>query len=162
MQLRQLIIRQSLLPIRDRISVSARSILTTVDGAGLILGEENETLNDMAYNGAREDHLRFVFDVGAGNRKVAELRFWTRECEALKDDLKSGARHPNFTFENALQEIIGVREYISRGELGVQWRLSSNLLTDLIRDGALSLTGNRLLRATLENFLRKRWIGGAQ
>jgi hypothetical protein len=161
--------RQALLPIRSILS-SARCVLVPTEVAADILGEENEVVNDLAFDGSKPDHLRFVFDIGLSDKR-SELRFWKTEIVELRlsgtANNGSGTATPlapatcrRFTIRNAIAEILGAREYISRGELGIQWRISSNHLTNLIRDGDLkSPNGARLPRPDLENFLLKRWIG---
>lgn len=140
--------RQAVLPLR----VSARAVLSGIEFAHNVFGQDNESIIDRYMDGSREDHIRFVFNMSAG-RQVQEPRFWNTEILA-PDSVKK------FTITEAIAAILGARESFSRAEIGIQWSLSSNLLTDLIRSGQLkSPNGGRLQRPDLEAFLLSRWTG---
>lgn len=139
---------QPQLPLR----VSARAVLSGIEFAHNVFGEDNESIIARVDNALHPAHLRFVFDMSAGDRQVRELRFWNTEIIA-PESIKG------LTIHQAIQEILGGRDASRRAEIGIQWSLSSNHLTRLVRSGDLVETGNRLLRATLENFLLRRWIG---
>jgi hypothetical protein len=159
------IIRQAVLPLR----ISSRAVLSGIELPHNIFGQDNETIASRYLDATCPDHIRFVFNVGLGDRR-SEPRFWNTEILALSqhDHIRDGAPpvnsvlHPKFTIRHAIAEILGARESFNRAEIGIQWSLSSNLLTDLIRANTLKQTGARMLRPDLEQFLLSRWSGNRE
>lgn len=106
-------------------------------------------------------HIRFAFDLslagsnahGESNASRRELRYWTTE-------VLDGPSVAGYTIDEAIAAILGARETFSRGYLEIQWVIGATHIGNLVREKELTETGNRFLRASLINFLKRRWSGG--
>lgn len=137
---------------------SARTTLVDVQAVRAIRGIDAETVIAMLDNALHPGHLKFVFDLGQAGSPVRPaatrrrcLRFWIAEIVAPEFTAR-------LTIDEALDSIIGARETWRRGEVEMQWVASAQQISKLIRNGELAEEGNRILGASLRNFLRRRWI----
>ena len=143
------------------IEVSARTVLVGMEFARAKFGVDDDSVLAMVDNAVHPKHLRFVFDLSCGEGRIRELRFWAREIERPE----SCAR---LNIEMAINQILGSRAFFRRGDLVVQWIVTRPHVSKLIHSDELAETGNRFMRATLQKFLRSRWIatpttnGGSQ
>jgi len=112
------------------------------------------------------EHGRLIWvwntSIGAGARR--ELRFWSRE-------INDPASVVSFKLDAVIHAAVPFRSHVSGQHDGLRaWefrhllRLSKPTLTGLREELGISGTGRNLFipRAGIEQFLRRRWIGGAK
>jgi hypothetical protein len=137
------------------LKIKSRIALVGLDSARGAIGLDAESVIAMKDSG----QLKCVFNVACNpdDARRQELRFFVPELIAHTHETPFP-----FSIDEVIADILGAREMLRRSELEIEWIISHVHVMRLIRDGHLQETGNRLLRSTVENFLRKRWIGGAQ
>lgn len=137
------------------LKLSARTVMADLQTVRAVKGLDAESIVAMVDNAFHPERLRFVFDVGCGAKGAArELRFWATEIIAPEFTAK-------FKIDEAVASILGARETFRRSEIEMQWIVSAQHISNLIKSGALVEEGNRLLSTSLKNFLRRRWISAA-
>lgn len=143
-------------PTAILMTIAQRAVMLRMDSVETFRGVNPVKVNGMIDTG----ELRWVWDFNNGTGKLRDLRFLA--LEVILPDLTK-----QFTLENALATILGEqRKNFGSGEIVRRLRLSRVSLHYLHRDGHLPGTGTgrqmNISRATLETYLRRRWIGGGQ
>jgi hypothetical protein len=133
-------------------SVSTRAVLVNIEAVRSVFGVAAETVLDRVDDATREDHLRWVFNLSAGDGYRRELRFWVREIIAPETCTRLG-------LGKVVDIILGKREQFRRGELEIEWVCNHKTISALLSTKALCLHGTTVPRHALDNFLRTRWIG---
>src|SRR5579859_1754612 len=134
------------------VTVSARAVLVDIQAVRSLFGCAAENILHRVDDATREDHIRWVFNLSAGEGHRRELRFWVREI--IAPETCAG-----LTLGAVVDMILGEREQFLRGKLEIEWVCHHQTISALLRTKALNLHGTTIPRHALDNFLRTRWIG---
>lgn len=140
-------------PSNGYVTFSPRIKLVTLSTVRAVRGTDAETAINMVDNFLHEKHIRFAFNIGLHlGGSARDFRFFATEIVAPELVKK-------FTIEEAIVEILGNKDRLTRTETEIAWTASATQIGRLIKAGFLELKGNYLTRASLEAFLFARWSG---
>jgi hypothetical protein len=138
-------------------SGTIRSTFCGIDTVSCILGLQVDQVYDRVESG---DYL-WVWNISTGAGVKRELRFWSRE-------INDPASVVNHTLDSAIKAIIPSRAHIpGQGDGLHNWevrhllRLSKSTISELRKEFDVKGTARDIFvpRASLEKFLRRRWLG---
>jgi hypothetical protein len=115
----------------------------------IIRGCDAESVFNCVSDATHPKFLRWVFNVAVNPAcKTRDLRFW-------KDEL-TGEVNKWAEPESIIAKILATRRSFPRGEIEVQWAISAQTISRLVRAGELAEVNHELTRASLAAFLERR------
>jgi hypothetical protein len=136
-------------PGRTEFLTSPRVCLVDIGVVRAARGCDAESVLKCVCDSTHPKFLRWVFNIAvkpAG--KIRELRFW-------KDEL-TGEVNKWDEPKSVIAKILGTVGSFPRGEIEVQWTITAQTVSRLVRAGELAEVNHKLTRASLAAFLERR------
>lgn len=133
---------------RAMVPISPRIVFFTLGIVRSVRGCDAETVLNSVGDATHPHFLRWVFNVAVKPGGRHDLRFWKNEIWGSAGKWAEPG--------NVIAQILGGRQSFPRGEIEVQWVLTSTTLSRLIRAKELAEENGELPRASLAAFLERR------
>jgi hypothetical protein len=127
---------------------SSRVKLVTISTVRTVRGCNAEMVLKSVGDATHPNFIRWAFDVAVKLARNRELRFWKDE---IFGDVDKWAEP-----EIVIGKILGERRSFPRTEIEIQWTITAQTVSRLVRAGELAEVNNKLTRASLAAFLERR------